>query len=80
MAECLKLASFSGTHLTQVYPLTLSLYPCIGSQSQWVPFTTLGAGPEAPLLSPLLVLPASSMADGHRDKCLAYTLTHLEES
>lgn len=58
MVECLKLASFSGTHLTQVHPLPL--YPCIESQSQWVPFTALGTGPEAPLLSPLLVLPASS--------------------
>ena len=66
VVECLKLASFSGTHLTQVHPLPL--YPCMGSQSQWVPFTTLGAGPEAPLLSPLLVLPASSMAEGHGDK------------
>lgn len=51
VVECLKWASSSGTHLTQVHTLSLSLYPGIRSQSLWVPFTILGAGSEAPPLS-----------------------------
>lgn len=74
VVECLKLASFSGTHLTQVHTLFLSLYSCIRSQSPWVPFTTLGAGLEA-LSSPLLILPASSMVEGHRYLALYAWLT-----
>lgn len=48
VVECLKWASSSGTHLTQVHTPSLSPYPGIRSQSPWVPFTTLGAGSEAP--------------------------------
>lgn len=51
VVECLKWASSSGTHLTQVHTLSLSLYPGIRSQSPWVPFTTLDACLEAPPLS-----------------------------
>lgn len=75
--ECVKSASFSGTHLTQVHALSLSLVSGPSHRGCHLPHWALA---QKLLPSPLLVLPASSMVEGHRYSCLAYTLAHFEES
>lgn len=74
VVECLKLASFSGTRLTQVHTLSVPLL------LYQVPITVgaiyhTGGWFGRALSSPLLILPARSMVEGHRYLALYAWLT-----
>lgn len=81
VVECLKLASFSGTHLTQVHTLSVPLL------LYQVPITVgaiyhTGGWFGSPLLS---IADLTSQQYGRRAQvlgplCLAYTLAHFKES